>query len=59
MLSIIEQEILVDDIQEVETKLFSIVEQLGLEDELEIAWIIVYKRLQKEKEKEAKMKSEN
>lgn len=59
MISIIEQEILVDDIQEVETKLFSIVEQLGLEDELEIAWIIVYKRLQKEKEKEAKMKSEN
>lgn len=59
MLSIIEQEILVDDIQEVETKLFSLVEQLGLEDELEIAWIIVYKRLQKEKEKEAKMKSEN
>lgn len=59
MISIIEQEILVDDIQEVETKLFSLVEQLGLEDELEIAWIIVYKRLQKEKEKEAKMKSEN
>nr|DAJ17100.1 MAG TPA: hypothetical protein [Podoviridae sp. ctkBg18] len=59
MLSIIEQEILVDDIQEVETKLFSLVEQLGSEDELEIAWIIVYKRLQKEKEKEAKMKSEN
>lgn len=29
MLSIIEQEILVDDIQEVETKLFSLVEQLG------------------------------
>jgi hypothetical protein len=59
MLSIIEQEILVDDIQEVETKLFSLVEQLGSEDELEIAWLIVYKRLQKEKEKEAKMKSEN
>lgn len=59
MLSIIEQEILVDDIQEVEAKLFSLVEQLGSEDELEIAWLIVYKRLQKEKEKEAKMKSEN
>lgn len=59
MTSIIEQEILVNDIQEVETKLFSLVEQLESEDELEIAWVIVYKRLQKEKEKEAKMKSEN
>ena len=58
MLTINEQEILVDDLQEVETKLFSFVEQLGSEDELEIAWLIVYKRLQKEKAKEAKMKSE-
>lgn len=58
MLSINGQEIIVDDIQEVETKLFSLVEQLGSEDELEIAWLIVYKRLQKEKAKEAKMKFE-
>lgn len=58
MLSINEQEILVD-LQEVETKLFNLSEQLGSDDELGKAWYIVYKRLQKEKEKEAKMKSEN
>lgn len=59
MLSINEQEILVDDLQEVETKLFNLSEQVGSDDELGKAWHIVYKRLQKEKEKEAKMKSEN
>ena len=59
MLSINEQEILVDDLQEIETKLYNISEQLGPHDELLKAWYIVYKRLQKEKEKEAKMKSEN
>ena len=63
MLSINEQETLVDDLQEVETKLFNISEQFGsddkLDDELGKAWYIVYKRLQKEKAKEAKMKSEN
>ena len=59
MLSINEQEIFVDDLQEVETKLFNLTEQLGSDDELGRAWHIVYKRLQKEKEKEAKMKSEN
>lgn len=59
MLSINEQEILVDDLQEVETKLFNLSEQLGSDDELGMAWYTVYKRLQKEKEKEAKMKSEN
>lgn len=59
MLSINEQEILVDDLQEVETKLFNLSEQLDSDDELGRAWHIVYKRLQKEKEKEAKMKSEN
>lgn len=59
MLSINEQEILVDDLQEVETKLFNLSEQLGSDDELGRAWCIVYERLQKEKEKEAKMKSEN
>ena len=59
MLSINEQEILVDGLQEVETKLFNLSEQLGSEDELGKAWYIVYKRLQKEKKKEAKMKSEN
>lgn len=58
MLSINEQEILVDDLQEVETKLFNLSEQLGSDDELRRAWYIVYIRLQKEKEKEAKMKSE-
>lgn len=58
MLTINEQEILVDDLQEVETKLYNLIEQLGSDDELGIAWHIVYKRLQKEKEKEAKMKSE-
>ena len=55
---ILVQEIFVDDLQEVETKLFNLSEQLG-SDELYIAWRIVYKRLQKEKEKEAKMKGEN
>lgn len=59
MLSINEQEILVDDLQEIETKLFNLSEQLGSDDELGKAWHVVYKRLQKEKEKEAKMKSEN
>lgn len=59
MLSINEQEILVDDLQEVETKIFNLSEQLGSDDELGRAWHIVYKRLQKEKEKESKMKSEN
>lgn len=59
MLSINEQEILVDDLQEVETKLFNLSEQLGSDDELGKAWHIVYKRLKKEKEKEVKMKSEN
>ena len=59
MLSINEQEIIVDDLQEVETKLYTLFEQLGSDDELGRAWHIVYKRLQKEKEKEAKMKSEN
>lgn len=59
MLSINDQEILVDDLQEVETKLYTLFEQLGSDDELGRAWYIVYKRLQKEKDKEAKMKSEN
>lgn len=59
MLSINEQEIFVDDLQEVETKLFNLSEQLGSDDELGRAWHIVYKRLQKEKDKEAKMKAEN
>lgn len=59
MLSMNEQEILIDDLQEVETKLFNLSEELGSDDELCRAWHIVYKRLQKEKEKEAKMKGEN
>jgi hypothetical protein len=59
MLSINEQEILVDDLQEVETKLFNLIEKLGPDDELGRSWYIVYNRLQKEKQKEAKMKSEN
>lgn len=59
MLSINEQEILVDDLQEIETKLYTLFEQLGSDDELGKAWYTVYKRLQKEKAKEAKMKSEN
>mgnify|MGYP001239103072 CR=1 FL=1 len=58
MLTINEQEILVDDLQEVETRLFNISEQLASDHELNLAWLIVYKRLQKEKAKEAKMKSE-
>lgn len=59
MRTIIEQEILVDDLQEVESKLFNLSEQLASDHELNLAWLVVYKRLQKEKEKEAKMKSEN
>lgn len=59
MISINDQETLVDDLQDVETKLYTLFEQLGLDDELGRAWYIVYERLQKEKEKEAKMKSEN
>ena len=54
MLKINEQEILVDDLQEVETKLFNLSEQLGSDDELGRAWHIVYELLQNEKEKEAK-----
>ena len=53
-----EQEILVDDLTEIETKLYNISEQLYSDDELNKAWYIVYKRLQKEKEKEIKMKGE-
>ena len=53
-----EQEILVDDLKEIETKLYNISEQLYSDDELNKAWYIVYKRLQKEKEKEMKMKGE-
>lgn len=59
MMNISEQETLVGDLQEVETKLFNLSEQLGSDDELGRARHIVYKRLQMEKEKEAKMKSEN
>lgn len=59
MISINDQETLVDDLQEVEINLYTLFEQLGLDDELGRAWYIVYERLQKEKEKEAKMKSEN
>lgn len=59
MISINGQETLVDDLQEVETKLYTLFEKLGSDNELGRAWYIVYKRLQKEKEKEAKMKSEN
>lgn len=59
MISINDQETLVDNLQEVETKLYTLFEQLGSDDELGGVWYIVYKRLQKEKEKEAKMKSEN
>lgn len=59
MISINDQETLVDDLQDVETQLYTLFEQLGLDDELGRAWYIVYERLQKEKEKEAKMKSEN
>lgn len=58
MLTINEQEILVDDLQEVETRLFNLSEQLASDRELNLAWLIVYIRLQKEKEKEVKMKSE-
>lgn len=58
MPSITEQEIFVDDLQEIEEKLYKISLQLDLDIELCRAWNIVYKRLQKEKEKEAKMKSE-
>ena len=54
MLTLIEQETLVDDLQEVETRLFNLSEQLGSDDELGKAWHIVYKRLQKERQKEAK-----
>lgn len=59
MLSINDQEILVDDLEEVETKLVNLSLQLGSDDELDKAWYIVYKRLQKEREKEMKMKSGN
>lgn len=58
MLSINEQETLVDDLQEVETKLFNLSEQLVSDDEICKAWCIIYNRLQKEKDKEAKMKGE-
>ena len=51
MISINDQETLIDDLQEVETKLYTLLEQLGSDDELGRAWYIVYKRLQKEKEK--------
>lgn len=49
MFTINEQEILVDDLQEVERKLYTLCDKLGLHDEIVKAWYIVYKRLQKEK----------
>lgn len=58
IIDIIEQETLVDDLQEVETKLFDLSKQLASDHELSQAWLIVYKHLQKEKEKEMKMKGE-
>nr|DAJ04766.1 MAG TPA: hypothetical protein [Caudoviricetes sp.] len=58
MLSIYEQELLVDELQEIETKIFNISEQLTSNHELSKAWLIVYKCLQKERQKEAKMKGE-
>ena len=57
MLTINEQEILVDDLEEIETKLYNISERFE-SDEIRKAWYIVYTCLQKEKEKEAKMKGE-
>lgn len=57
MLTINEQEILVDDLEEIETKLYNISERLD-SDEIRKAWYIVYTCLQNEKEKEAKMKGE-
>ena len=54
MLSINEQEIFVGDLQEVETKLFNLSEQLGSDDELGKAWHIVYKRLKRRKRKNRK-----
>lgn len=59
MLTINEQEILVDELQEIEDILFSICQRIGENDELGSAWYMIYKRLQKEKEIEAIMKSEN
>lgn len=56
MLLINEQEILVEDLQEVETKLFNLSEQLGSDDELGKAWYIVYNRLKKKRRKRKKRK---
>lgn len=58
MRTIIEQETLVDTLEEIETKLYDISEQLSPDDELSKAWCIVYRRLYQEKDKEAKMKGE-
>lgn len=54
MLSINEQEILVDDLQEVETKLLNLIEQLGSDDELGKAWHIVYNAYKRRKRKKLK-----
>lgn len=56
MTEIEKQEKFVDDLKCIEEKLFNISCGLLLEDELNEAWSIVYKRLQNEQIKEAKMK---
>lgn len=57
MTEIEKQEKFVDDLKCIEEKLFNIsYGSLLIEDELYEAWSIVYKRLQKEQIKEAKMK---
>lgn len=56
MTEIEKQEKFVDDLKCIEEKLFNISYGLLLEYELGEAWTIVYKRLQKEQIKEAKMK---
>ena len=49
---------MLDDIRDVELKLYSFVEKLGSDSMLAIAWHIVHKYLQMCKDEDPKMKSE-
>ena len=49
---------MLDDIRDVELKLYSFVEKLGSDSMLAIAWYIVHKYLQMCKDEDPKMKSE-
>lgn len=51
-----EQEQLVDDLKEIEDKLYNLSNEHANADEIGDAWVIIYELLQKEKSKENEMR---